>query len=90
VPWPDECRCAKEAALLAALPAGLKGSGHRLPRHGIARKQYRLPSKSWAGSLVLLALISLVSYAVIVRPARAWIRALLAPRHLPVLTAPDS
>jgi peptidoglycan/LPS O-acetylase OafA/YrhL len=39
---------------------------------------------------VLLALISLVSYAVIERPARAWIRALLAPRRVSVLTAPDS
>jgi peptidoglycan/LPS O-acetylase OafA/YrhL len=42
---------------------------------------------TWAGSLVLLALISLVSYAVIERPARAWIRALLAPRRAPVLGA---
>jgi len=33
---------------------------------------------TWSGSLVLLALISLVSYAVIERPARTWIRALLA------------
>ncbi len=45
---------------------------------------------TWAGSLVLLALISLVSYAVIEHPARTWIRALLAPRRAPVLTAPDS
>ena len=45
---------------------------------------------TWAGSLVLLALISLVSYAVIERPARTWLRALLAPRRVPVLTAPDS
>jgi peptidoglycan/LPS O-acetylase OafA/YrhL len=37
---------------------------------------------TWAGSLVLLALISLVSYAVIERPARAWTRALLAPRRI--------
>jgi peptidoglycan/LPS O-acetylase OafA/YrhL len=45
---------------------------------------------AWAGSLLLLALISQVSYAVIERPARAWIRARLAPRRAPVLTAPDS
>jgi peptidoglycan/LPS O-acetylase OafA/YrhL len=42
---------------------------------------------TWAGSLVLLALISLVSYAVIERPARTWLRALLAPRRAPVLGA---
>ena len=46
---------------------------------------------TWVGSLLLLALISHVSYAVIERPARTWIRALLAPRRAPVLTAaPDS
>jgi len=45
---------------------------------------------TWAGSLLLLALISQVSYAVIERPARAWIRARLAPRRAPVLTAPDN
>jgi peptidoglycan/LPS O-acetylase OafA/YrhL len=33
---------------------------------------------TWAGSLLLLALISLVSYAVIERAARAWLRAQLA------------
>jgi peptidoglycan/LPS O-acetylase OafA/YrhL len=42
---------------------------------------------TWAGSLLLLALISQVSYAVIERPARTWIRALLAPRRAPVLRA---
>jgi peptidoglycan/LPS O-acetylase OafA/YrhL len=42
---------------------------------------------TWAGSLVLLMLISLVSYAVIERPARTWLRALLAPRRAPVLGA---
>jgi peptidoglycan/LPS O-acetylase OafA/YrhL len=42
---------------------------------------------TWAGSLLLLALISLASYAVIERPARTWLRALLAPRRAPVLTA---
>jgi peptidoglycan/LPS O-acetylase OafA/YrhL len=42
---------------------------------------------TWAGSLLLLALISQVSYAVIERPARKWIRALLAPRRAPVLRA---
>jgi peptidoglycan/LPS O-acetylase OafA/YrhL len=45
---------------------------------------------TWAGSLVLLALISLVSYAVIERPARGWLRARLAPRRVPPITAPDS
>jgi peptidoglycan/LPS O-acetylase OafA/YrhL len=45
---------------------------------------------TWAGSLVLLVLISLVSYAVIERPARMRIRALLAPWRAPVLTAPDT
>jgi hypothetical protein len=126
---PDDCRCAQEAALLAALPAGLKGSGHQSPSLSIPRWNRRhgtpprflsmtnpqnprdsgaaphdryiaaleiMPSAfkrlglmttdiavawvTWAGSLVLLALISLVSYAVIERPARAWTRALLAPR----------
>jgi peptidoglycan/LPS O-acetylase OafA/YrhL len=42
---------------------------------------------TWAGSLGLLALISLVSYAAIERPARTWLRALLAPRRAPVLGA---
>jgi peptidoglycan/LPS O-acetylase OafA/YrhL len=41
---------------------------------------------TWVG-LLLLALMSHVSYAVIERPARAWIRALLVPRRAPVLTA---
>ena len=36
---------------------------------------------------MLLALISLVSYAVIERSARTWLRALLVPRRAPVLTA---
>jgi len=40
--------------------------------------------------MMLLALISQVSYAVIERAARAWIRALLAPRRAPMLTAPGS
>jgi len=34
---------------------------------------------TWAGLLVLLALISQVSYALIERPARTWLRARLAP-----------
>src|SRR5580704_7012939 len=43
---PDDCRCAQEAALLAALPAGLKGSGHQstslsIPRWN--RRQGALP-----------------------------------------------
>ena len=45
---------------------------------------------TWAGALILLVLISSVSYALIEHPARAWLRALLAPRRAPVLTAPDS
>jgi peptidoglycan/LPS O-acetylase OafA/YrhL len=40
---------------------------------------------TWAGSLLLLALISRVSYAVIERPARAWLRARLAPQRTPAL-----
>jgi peptidoglycan/LPS O-acetylase OafA/YrhL len=40
---------------------------------------------TWAGSLLLLVLISLVSHAMIERPARTWIRWLLAPRVAPVL-----
>jgi peptidoglycan/LPS O-acetylase OafA/YrhL len=34
------------------------------------------------GSVLLLALIGLVSYAIVERPARAWIRVLLEPRQL--------
>jgi peptidoglycan/LPS O-acetylase OafA/YrhL len=45
---------------------------------------------TWVGALVLLVLISSVSYALIERPARTWLRALLAPRRAPVLTTPDS
>ena len=45
---------------------------------------------TWAGSLVLLAPIGQVTHAVIERPARAWLRALWAPRRVPVFTAPDS
>ena len=44
---------------------------------------------TWVGALVLLVLISSVSYALIEHPARAWLRALLAPRTA-MLTAPDS
>jgi peptidoglycan/LPS O-acetylase OafA/YrhL len=40
---------------------------------------------TWAGSLLLLALISQVSYAAIERPARAWLRARLAPQRTPAL-----
>ena len=42
---------------------------------------------TWAGSLLLLALISQISYAVIERPARSWLRARFAPRRAPVLGA---
>ncbi len=45
---------------------------------------------TWAGALILLVLISSASYALIEHPARTWLRALLAPRRAPVLTAPDS
>ena len=45
---------------------------------------------TWIGALILLVLISSVSYALIEHPARTWLRALLALRHAPVLTAPDS
>jgi peptidoglycan/LPS O-acetylase OafA/YrhL len=45
---------------------------------------------TWVGALVLLVLISSVSYALIEHPARAWLRALLAPRRAALLTAPDS
>ena len=41
---------------------------------------------TWAGMLVVLVLISLVSYALIERPARMKLRALLAP----AVTAPGS
>jgi peptidoglycan/LPS O-acetylase OafA/YrhL len=45
---------------------------------------------TWIGALILLVLISSVSYALIEHPARTWLRALWAPRRAPVLTAPDS
>jgi peptidoglycan/LPS O-acetylase OafA/YrhL len=45
---------------------------------------------TWVGALILLVLVSSVSYALIEHPARNWLRALLAPRRAPVLTAPDS
>jgi len=44
---------------------------------------------TWVGALLLLALSSLVSYAMIERPARAWIRAQLSPHRTPALTTPD-
>jgi peptidoglycan/LPS O-acetylase OafA/YrhL len=56
------------------LPASLKGSRHQLPRCG-------------AAALLLRVLISLVSHAMIERPARTRIRSLLAPRGAPVLGA---
>ena len=59
-------------------------------RLGLMTTDIAVARVTWAGSLVLLALISLVSYAVIERPARTGLRALLAPRRVPVLTAPDS
>jgi peptidoglycan/LPS O-acetylase OafA/YrhL len=45
---------------------------------------------TWAGMLVVLVLISLVSYALIERPARMKLRALLAPQGAPAVTAPGS
>jgi peptidoglycan/LPS O-acetylase OafA/YrhL len=45
---------------------------------------------TWMGALVLLALISRASYALFERPARQWLRALLAPRRAPAPTAPGS
>ena len=45
---------------------------------------------TWASALLVLVLISSVSYALIEHPARTWLRALLAPRRAQVLTAPDS
>ena len=45
---------------------------------------------TWVGALILLVLVSSVSFALIEHPARNWLRALLAPRRAPVLTAPDS
>jgi peptidoglycan/LPS O-acetylase OafA/YrhL len=41
---------------------------------------------TWVGALVLLALISRAFYALFERPARQWLRALLAPR----VTAPGN
>jgi peptidoglycan/LPS O-acetylase OafA/YrhL len=45
---------------------------------------------TWVGMLIVVALISRVSYAVIEHPARVKLRALLAPRRAPALTAPDT
>jgi peptidoglycan/LPS O-acetylase OafA/YrhL len=45
---------------------------------------------TWVGALIILVLISTDSYALIEHPARAWLRALLAPRRARVLTAPDN
>jgi peptidoglycan/LPS O-acetylase OafA/YrhL len=58
-----------------------------LKRLGLMTTDIVVAWVTWAGSLLLLALISQVSYAVIERPARTWIRALLAPRRAPVLRA---
>jgi peptidoglycan/LPS O-acetylase OafA/YrhL len=44
----------------------------------------------WRGIPVQLGQVSYSMYAVIERPARTWLRALLAPRRAAVLTAPDS
>jgi peptidoglycan/LPS O-acetylase OafA/YrhL len=45
---------------------------------------------AWFGALLLLALISLASYAMVERPARQWLRDLLAPRRAAPVTTPDS
>ncbi len=45
---------------------------------------------AWVGALLLLALISRASYALIERPARQWLRALLAPAPAVALTAPGN
>ena len=45
---------------------------------------------AWAGALLLLALISRASYALFERPARQWLRALLAPRRAAAARAPGS
>ena len=58
-----------------------------LKRLGLMTTDIVVAWVTWAGSLLLLALISQVSYAVIERPARTGIRALLAPRRAPVLRA---
>jgi hypothetical protein len=60
-------------AALEIMPSAFK-------RLGLMTTDIAVAWVTWARSLVLLALINLVSYAVIERPARAWIRALLAPR----------
>ena len=51
-----------------------------LKRLGLMTADIAVAWVTWAGSLVLLALISQISYAVIERPARTWLRARLAPR----------
>ena len=56
-----------------------------LKRLGLMTAYIAVAWVTWVGSLVLLALVSQVSYAVIERPARAWLRARLAPRRAPVL-----
>jgi peptidoglycan/LPS O-acetylase OafA/YrhL len=45
---------------------------------------------AWVGALLLLALVSRASYALIERPARQALRAMLAPKPAAALTAPDS
>jgi peptidoglycan/LPS O-acetylase OafA/YrhL len=45
---------------------------------------------TWGGALILLVLISSASYALIERPARTRLRALLTPRHALGFTVPDS
>jgi peptidoglycan/LPS O-acetylase OafA/YrhL len=45
---------------------------------------------AWAGALLVLMLISRASYALFERPARQWLRALLAPARAAAATAPGS
>jgi peptidoglycan/LPS O-acetylase OafA/YrhL len=60
------------------VPSAFKQLGLQSPDIAIGRV-------TWIGALVLLVLISSVSYALIEHPARDWLRALLAPRRAAVL-----
>ena len=59
-------------------------------RLGLQSSDIAIGWVTWVGALILLVLISSASYALIEHPARSWLRALLAPRRAPVLTAPDN
>jgi len=81
------CRSAKSAIRFYLLHENIPSAFKRL---GLMTTDIAVAWVTWAGSLLLLALVGLVSHAVIERPARTWIRALLALQGAPVLTAPDS